>query len=177
MTTRSDEDLMIAYRNGDTGALRELFGRYARSLARAVQRMLRDEERTQDIVQQTFLQMHRARSDFDDSRRFRPWLYTIALNLARDELRRQKRRPESSLEREPQSEGESPERRVERQEASRRVRRAMVALSREQRQVVELHWFQGLTFPEIAEATGHGLSAVKVRAHRAYKRMRESLER
>ncbi|MEO1171669.1 MAG: sigma-70 family RNA polymerase sigma factor [Myxococcota bacterium] len=175
-STSSDEELMLAYREGDAQALRELFSRYAGPLTRAVTRMLRDEERSRDVVQQTFLQVHRARADFDRSRSFRPWLYTIGLNLARDELRRRGRRPEESLEYEPAGDEPTQEQAVQRSENRARLEAALAELSAEQREVVVLHWFEGLSFAEIATTTGAGLSAVKVRAHRAYKKMRQLLE-
>lgn len=167
---------MLAYRDGDNAALRALFSRYAGPLTRAVARMLRDEERSRDVVQQTFLQVHRARADFDRSRSFRPWLYTIGLNLARDELRRRGRRPEDALTQELASEDTGQEHAVELSENRARLEIALNQLSVEQREVVVLHWFEGLSFAEIASATGSGLSAVKVRAHRAYKKMRQLLE-
>src|SRR5262245_325792 len=95
---RSDEDLMLAYVRGDDGALREIFQRYAPLLVRLVQRQVGRQADAQHVVQQTFLQLHRARRDFRIDMRLRPWIMTIALNLTRDLLRRRGRRPESAME-------------------------------------------------------------------------------
>ena len=172
----TDEDLMRAYCAGDEKAFRELFDRYAEPLFRAVQRLLADESAARDVVQQAFLQMHRARNDFAPTRKFRSWIYTIALNLARAERRRRGRRREDGLADEPRhASDDTPDQHVEAVQSRHRMAKAMERLSREQREVIILHWYEGLSFPAIAHATGAGLSAVKVRAHRAYKKLREFL--
>ncbi|MEM6732420.1 MAG: RNA polymerase sigma factor [Myxococcota bacterium] len=177
LTDATDEQLMLAYREGDQAAFGELFSRYAERLMHAAMRIVDDEASARDVVQQAFLQMHRARNDFDGKRRFRPWIYTIALNLARDERRRRGRRREDELNREPESRASDgdPDAYVATTERRRRMAKALETLSEEQRQVVVLHWYEGLSFPEIAETTGAGLSAVKVRAHRAYKKLKAVL--
>ncbi|MEL6546503.1 MAG: RNA polymerase sigma factor [Myxococcota bacterium] len=174
---QTDEQLMSAYCAGDQAAFRELFGRYGERLALAALRIVGDEAAARDVVQQTFLQLHRARNDYDPSRSFRPWLYTIAMNLARDERRRQGRRREDALDMEPEADlgAQHPEQVVATQERRRVMASALATLSEDQRQVVVLHWYEGLSFPEIAQTTGAGLSAVKVRAHRAYKKLRAVL--
>ena len=127
----------------------------------------------QDLVQQTFLQVHRARRDFRPGSALRPWLYTIAANLRRESRRRAARRPELPLaeqtSREP-SVGPAAS-----TPAERLVRRALQDLPDGQREVVVLHWYEGYTFREIAQIVGASQSAVKVRAHRAYERLRAVL--
>ncbi len=167
---------MAAYRAGDASAFRELYERYSPVLYRMMLRDLRRPEEARDLVQQTFLQLHRARNDFDPSQRLRPWIFTIALNLKREHFRRVKRRPESPLE------GEALERVADpvggdgRVEATRALRVGLAELPRDQREVIELHWFEGLPFSEVAQVVGASLSAVKVRAHRGYTRLRHLLE-
>jgi RNA polymerase sigma-70 factor (ECF subfamily) len=169
---RSDEELMRAYAGGDQTALRELFERYAPILLRVVQRQVGRGPDAQDIVQQTFLQLHRARRDFRADTRFRPWIMTIALNLARDVLRRRGRRPEQPLEEQALPAAEAgPDR-----EVARRVRAALRGLPRDQREVIELHWFDELSFNEIAAIVGASSGAVRVRAHRGYVALRKTLE-
>jgi RNA polymerase sigma-70 factor (ECF subfamily) len=174
---QSDEELMAAYVAGDRAAFRVLFDRYAPILYRVMLRQLRAAEEAHDLVQQTFLQLHRARFDFRQGAKLRPWIFTIALNLKREHFRRTRRRPEAPLEldgrKDPATNGESP---LDREEA-RALRLAIEGLPPDQREVIELHWFEGLSFPEVAEIVGAGLSAVKVRAHRGYRRLREELKR
>lgn len=170
MGDRSDEDLLAAHVAGDEAAFAELFARYAPKLAAMFRRDLGRTEEVGDLVQQTFLQLHRARRDFDPSAKLRPWLYTIALNLKRQYFRRRGRRPESPLEdaAEPASNVPDPERRV----ADRELRQALDQLPRAQRDVIVLHWFEGLSFREISAVVGASQSAVKVRAHRGYGKLR-----
>lgn len=172
---KSDEELMFAYVAGDTGAFDELFARYAPVLLRVMRHQLRSQEEANDLVQQTFLQLHRARHDFRADASLRPWLFTIALNLKREHLRRVKRRPESELTLDGRSD---PKVRPEagRLEAARTLQFALEKLHPSQREVIELHWIAELSFSEIAELVGASVSAVKVRAHRGYSTLRELLE-
>lgn len=166
---------MRAYIAGDKAAFEELFHRYASKLYAVLQRDLFRKEEARDLVQQTFLQLHRARHDFDTSAQLRPWLFTIALNLKREHLRRLKRRPEAPLDLDGRTDPRGPARGVLRYEASRDLRAALSELKPDQSEVIELHWFGELSFPEVAEVVGTTLSAVKVRAHRGYARLRELL--
>ena len=88
---------MAAYVAGDRAALDELFQRLAPVLLRVLARQLPNREEANDLVQQTFLQLHRSRNDFREGARLRPWLFTIAINLKREHFRRVKRRPEAPL--------------------------------------------------------------------------------
>jgi RNA polymerase sigma-70 factor (ECF subfamily) len=172
---RSDEELMIAYGRGDAAAFRELFSRYAPLLLRMLLRQLRVREEANDFLQQTFLQLHRARLDFDTNQRFRPWIFTIALNLKREHFRRVRRRPEAPLDDALAAELGVEGRGTQRWEARRDLIHGLSKLRPEQREVIELHWFEGLSFPEIGECLGVSTNAVKVRAHRGYVTLRERL--
>ncbi|MGE0710590.1 MAG: RNA polymerase sigma factor [Planctomycetota bacterium] len=172
----SDEELFERYRAGDADAFRELHARYAPRLGALLRRSLYRQEEAADLVQQTFLQLHRARHDFRPGAAVRPWLYTIALNLARKHFRTLKRRPTKPLEGEVPDEAPPPGRPAERAEDVARLREALLELPENQREVIELHWFEGLPFAEVAQVVGASLSAVKVRAHRGYKRLRALLE-
>ena len=171
----SDEELMAAYVGGDENALRELWDRYSGPLLRVARRHLPSEDDARDLVQQTFLQVHRARRDFKTDGRFRPWLFTIALNLRREHYRRRARHPEAPLEFEPGKEPQTAAFDPTAGDTRDRVRRAIAALPAGQREVIELHWFEGFSFPEIAGMVGAQVNAVKVRAHRGYNALRQAL--
>src|SRR5687768_1408965 len=94
---RSDESLLEAYLNGDMPAFQRLVERYQRELYHFLVRFLGDRAAAEDVFQETFLQVHQSGGQFDLSRRFRPWLFTIAANKARDLMRSQARRPTSPL--------------------------------------------------------------------------------
>lgn len=173
---KSDEQLMAAYAAGDQASFNELFKRYAPRLMRMMRRKIASTEAADDLIQQTFLQLHRARADYDESRSFRPWIWTIAMNLQREYYRRRGRRPEASLEHDPPASSGRPGSALEQLERAQRLRAAVAALPAGQQEVIELHWFDELSFPEVAKVLGVGLSAVKVRAHRGYGALRESLK-
>ena len=166
---------MGAYVAGDAAAFRVIFERYAPLLMRAMLRELYMREEANDLVQQTFLQLHRARADFDPAQKLKPWIFTIALNLKREYFRRKKRRPERSLDAESALEPAVDALGAARVEARRTLARVLADLPADQREVIELHWFDELEFPEVAQVVGASVSAVKVRAHRGYVRLRQAL--
>lgn len=171
----SDEALMERYvRDGDRAAFEELFRRYAPRMLGLFRRSTGRDDLAQDLVQQTFLHMHRARRDFRLGRPVRPWLFAIAMNVRRDHVRRTSRRSETPLD--PVRHGE-PSQAPEASTATERVvRRALQQLPEAQREVVLLHYYEGLSMREVAQAVGASRSAVKVRAHRAYKVLRDILD-
>lgn len=173
MSEPTDEELMARYVAGDHDAFHEIWRRYHDALVRAVFRRVGNAEVSRDVVQQGFLQFHRARKDFREGAKVRPWLYTITLNLARDWGRKHGRR--TMVEYDDRNFPEEPDDYVVRAEDVQRVREALETLDERHREVIELHWFEGLSFREISEITGDGLSAVKVRAHRTYEKLRKVL--
>ncbi len=171
----TDEVLLARYVDaGDGSAFEALFRRYGGRITALFRRNGAGDTLAEDLAQQTFLQVHRARADFRRDGRVRPWIFAIALNTQREHWRRLKRRPEEAFE---------PERHVEPSVApgtssasDRLVRRALASLPEAQREVIVLHWFEGLPFEEIAAVVGASRAAVKVRAHRGYERLRVALQ-
>lgn len=163
---------------GERAAFEALFRRWAGKLHAFFRRGLwggaaGPDETANDLVQKTFLHVHRARADFEAGRQFRPWLYTIALNVRREEGRRRGRHREVlGVDDEALEPAVDP---TTTTASDRLVRRALAELPEAQREVVLLHWYEELSFPEIAELVGASVSAVKVRAHRAYEALRERL--
>ena len=94
---RTDEALVEAYLQGDWAALAELIGRFRQDLLNFLTRYLSSHAAAEDVFQETFLQVHLSADMFDPTRRFRPWLFTIAANKARDYHRKHKRRTTVSL--------------------------------------------------------------------------------
>jgi RNA polymerase sigma-70 factor (ECF subfamily) len=171
---RSDEDLMQAWSSGDATAFPELFHRYAGLLGRVLGRGLPRPEDSRDLVQQTFLQLHRARRDYRTGAPFRPWLLAIGANVRRMHLRASGRRPEVPVPTEELTAQVAPAD-PEKAERAAQVRAALDTLPPDQREVVWLHWFEGLSFQEVATIVGARDGTVRVRAHRAYERLREAL--
>src|SRR5438105_3938475 len=96
-TAGTDEQLLEAYCQGNKSAFAQLVERYQRELFHFLVRFLGDRAAAEDVFQETFLQVHQSANQFDPSRRFRPWLFTIAANKARDLMRSQARRPTNPL--------------------------------------------------------------------------------
>ena len=169
----TDEELLSAHLAGEPDAFRQLFARYAPRVFSAMIRQGLARSDAHDLVQQTFLLLHQARNDFEPGLRVRPWLWTIAFNLIRAE-RRGRGRSEARLDR------VARERQVgtalPTHEERYGVRLAIHRLPAHQQEVVMLHWYEGLSFPEIALVVEASESAVKVRAHRAYQRLRELID-
>jgi RNA polymerase sigma-70 factor (ECF subfamily) len=172
---RTDEELMAAWTAGDGAAFDELFRRLSPILLRLMRRQLLAREEANDLVQQTFLHLYRARHDFDPASKLRPWLFTIAMNLKREHLRRVKRRPEAPLVLDGRSDPSEGARGPEASDAARTLAAALERIPADQREVIRLHWLEGLSFPEVAAVVGASLSAVKVRAHRGYGALRRVL--
>jgi RNA polymerase sigma-70 factor (ECF subfamily) len=172
----SDEDLMAAYALGDERAFRVLFERHAPALRRAVRRRVDSEDDARDIVQQTLLNVHRARDAFDPQRKLRPWLFAIAMNMVREHHRRAGRRREYPLEAHHLQTSFEPPRVAQQLQAADSLRVAMEALLDNQREVIELRWWQDRSYEEISDMVGASVSAVRVRAHRGYQRLRGALE-
>lgn len=174
----SDEELMALYQEGNAQAFTELFGRYEGLLYNFFLRRLRDPGLCEDLYQKAFLNLHKARDRYDAGLKFRPWFFTIAYNLYRDELKRRSAVREElgeGMESAPAPAEAAPEAEALGLETSRRVREAVAALPEVQREVIELSRFEGLSYAEIGRVTGRTENAVKQAAHRAFEGLREKL--
>ncbi|HVU03286.1 MAG TPA: RNA polymerase sigma factor [Polyangiaceae bacterium] len=167
----TDEELMAKYLAGDREAFRELFRRYAPVVLRLVRRNVPPVD-AHDLVQLTFLHLHRGRKDFRTDARLRPWLCTIAINVRRQYLRSMRAKPATPTS--PEEQARVPAPGVS--DVVGRVRAALAELPADQQEVIMLHWMEGLSFLEVSEVVGASLSAVKVRAHRGYEILREHLK-
>lgn len=174
----SDEELARRYVGGDPSAFDLLFLRYQPRLRAVFARSFTDLPTVEDLVQATFLKLHRGRDRYDPRRPFRPWLYTIAMGVRQDELRRRYRLPPTAGEEAlTAAEGPAPPEVRFAGEASLadRVRAAIDGLPENQRVVIQLHRFEQLTFEEIGAALGVAPGSVRVRASRGYAALRERL--
>lgn len=172
----SDEELARRLFQGDDVAARTLLERYQRPLFGLLYRLTGNTADAEELFQETFVRVLRGASRFDCSRRFKPWLYTIAVNLARDRSSRSRHRANPEL----RASEDLPERDdidhevrfVERAD----VARALGELPEAQREAVVLRYFEGLSEPELASALGIPRGTVKSRLHHALSKMREALQ-
>jgi RNA polymerase sigma-70 factor (ECF subfamily) len=179
---RSDEELVEACQAGESSAFDLLVTRWEDKIRGAAYRLLGSEEEARDAAQEAFLKAYRALPGFKGEARFSSWLYRIAVNLCRDRLRRRKGRSLVSLdaleEVGPVIAARGPEAQdlVQQLDLRRAVRRAIGALPEEQREILILKEYQGLTFLEIAQALDLPVSTVKTRLYRGLGQLRLRLE-
>lgn len=188
MPTAPDEKIFERYRKGDDLALRTLIERHQDELLRFLYRLTGDRAAAEDVFQEAFLQVHVSMDSFDTTRKFRPWLFTIAANKARDHLRRKGRRPTLDLsapvsgsDRRGDSNGgaspsfvdllqvdvPAPDAAMDAQERDVLVQRALDGLSLPLREILLLAYFQRLSYVQIAEDLEIPLGTVKSRLHAA----------
>ena len=172
-------ELVARHLSGDARAFGELVGRYHGRLLNFTHRMIGDRERAEDLVQEAFIRVSRHLHRFDPSKKFSTCVYTIASNLAKNELRSHRRSPLVFYQsaRAPGDEDHSPlqyedsRSRPDDMFAGRQLKELVEAtlarLSPQYRQVLVLREFEGRSYEEIAEIAGCNLGAVKSRLHRA----------
>ncbi len=190
--SESDERLLSGFLSGDESAFAKLVGRHSQSLFQFVARFVRDLALAEDVVQETFLQVHQSAVGFDSARRFRPWLFTIAANKARDHLRGRARKREVYLGANPGPEGgeaevsfasllaaeqESPSEPLETSEQREIVRRIVAEMPEHLREVLVLGYYQRFAYKEIAEVLSIPLGTVKSRLHAAVAYFAEAYRR
>jgi RNA polymerase sigma-70 factor (ECF subfamily) len=167
--------------DADETALGALYDRWVRSLYSLVLHLLRDPDEAEDVVEETFWQAWRKADSYEPSRgAVSTWLLTIGRRKALDRLRARKRNREDSIESEGgfadlPSPSPDPESRAEGSDLREHVRAALRELPNEQREVLELGYFSGLSQAEIAEKTGQPLGTVKTRMRLAMQKLREPL--
>lgn len=183
---RSDEALFVAHRAGDPQALRLLIERYRSELHGFLVRLVGSQSGADDVFQEAFLQVHLSAESFDEERRFKPWLYTIAANKGRDYLRRQKRRAAVSLDAPATKNGDGslvdlleggedvPSETLERDDEREAVKKVIDELPPHFREILLLGYFQKLSYAQIADSLAIPLGTVKSRLHAAVASFAES---
>lgn len=177
----SDLELLAFIGRSDRDALAALYDRYGRRVFSLAARILSDPVASEEITQDVFLSIWRRGGSYSpDKGKFTTWLFSIAHNRTIDELRRRKRdrnRDNDDVEEHLDiiSADISPDDSAVAQSEYSRVRGALALLPPEQRTVVELAYFRGLTQAEIAVMTGQPLGTVKTRMRLALKKLRDAL--
>ena len=173
-----DEILMAAYQAGNEAAFRELFDRYSGSVYGFLVRRLGDRALADDLYQEAFLRLHRARADYDSRRPFRAWLFSIVHHLLTDTFRARARTPQTgSLDDTLARHGDerSPERIAAARQQTATLHRAMESLSADEATVLILARLEGLSYDDIGEILGRSAAATKQLAYRALKRVRAEM--
>jgi RNA polymerase sigma-70 factor, ECF subfamily len=174
-TMEPDDAAMRRVAEGDSEALAALFDRHKRRLFAFLYCLVGEQATAEDLVSETFLRLYGARAHYRAGTGFTPWLFAIARNLARGELRRRGvvQRAQQRLWQEAQTEPEAWS--SDRMEIRTRVRAALARLPEEQRAAIILKEFQGLSYEEIGRVLGCNEAAARARTYRARNTLREHL--
>ncbi len=169
-----DEELVRRFRAGQHSAFAELVGRYERPLVNFLCRMVGDPSRAEELFQETFLRVFKHVARFDTSRQFKTWAYTIASNLAKNELRR--RRVELPISSTLSSRCPNARDMLETSERQQAVKAAIGELPQDQQLVLTMRIYNGLTYSEIGEVLACSPGTAKSRMFYAIEKLRSRLE-
>jgi RNA polymerase sigma-70 factor, ECF subfamily len=184
-----DVRLMLEVRDDNAAAFEELMLRYQNRLVTILDHLTGRRDRGEELAQEVFLRVYRSRKNYVPGSKFSTWLFTIANNVASNDLRNMSRRREVHLE--PQdsgamanpmegvavaASGQMPTRRLDKQEMQDVVRLAISTLNERQRLAVLLSRFEEMSYAEIAETMDLSTQAVKSLLSRARENLRTALE-
>jgi RNA polymerase sigma-70 factor (ECF subfamily) len=182
----SDEHLMARLREGDESALNALMGRWQVPLRRFLYRFLQSDAQALDVAEETFVRIYSSRNRYSEAQPFRPWVFAIATNLARNQLRWRRRHPGESLDgssgpylarEDALLENATPADQLGRAERAAAVRDAIARLPEDLRTAVLLFEYEDLPQAEIAVIMGCSAKAVETRLYRARGLLKKALER
>jgi len=180
----SDEVLIARFQDGDNYAFDLLVKRYKDPLLNFVYRFIGERTEAEDIVQETFLRLFKNKHYYKEIARFSTWIYTIASNLAKTELRKRKRRNILSISNYMSTEKDydipdedsDPESEANSVVTDQIIQKAINKLSPKFKEVIVLRDIQGFAYEEIAEIVKIPLGTVKSRVNRARLKLQEDLE-
>jgi RNA polymerase sigma-70 factor (ECF subfamily) len=186
-----DVQLMLRVKGGDETAFAQLVLGYQDRLVGLFTNMFSDPSLAEDLAQDVFLRIYRARAGYEPTAKFSTWVFQIAHNLANNSRRSKGRKKETQFRTEdsgPQSTKPSesqiseksalmPTRQMDKQEMQIRVQEALATLSDRQRMAVLLHRFEGMSYIDIGEAMELSPQAVKSLLSRARENLRQALEK
>jgi RNA polymerase sigma-70 factor (ECF subfamily) len=183
-----DIRLMLRVRADEPGAFEQLVEQYQHRLVAVMAHLVGSADEAEDLAQEVFLRVYRARQRYRPRSKFSTWLFTIANNLALNALRSRQRKPTSPLpvhesgplgprpqEQMVHDPGTGPQQRVQKQELAALIRQALDQLNERQRMAVVLNKFEDMNYIEIAEVMGLTTKAIKSLLSRARANLRETL--
>src|SRR5438034_3940385 len=184
-----DTRLMIAVRDDEPGAFEELVERYQHRLVGVLHHLVGNAEEAEDLAQEVFLRVYRARKKYRARCKFSTWLFTIANNLALNMLRSRQRKPVVPLHTHDSGplgprpaehlvldSGNQPVQRMQQQELAAIIRKALDGLNERQRMAVLLNKFEDMNYAAIAQVMGLTVKAVKSLLCRARTNLRAALQ-
>ncbi|MEO8382963.1 MAG: RNA polymerase sigma factor [Acidobacteriota bacterium] len=174
----SDQELMRIVQAGDFSPASEIYDRYSGRIYNFAFRFLRNAEASEDAVQEVFVKMLKHANQFHGDAKLSTWLFSITANWCRDYLRKSDNKPKESddvLVTLPSPSELAPDRTLEQRENEKLVRKALEALTAEQREAILLSRYHGLSYAEIAQIAGCSEGAVKTRVFRAMETLKKTL--
>ncbi len=180
----TDEELIARFQQGDERAYIELVRRYKDRLMNFVYRYLNSREQAEDVVQDTLLKLYTSAHMYREIAKFSTWIFTIAANLAKSELRRIKRRRVISIhemgfddkEYEIPSEDFNPEKESTASYGEKQIQQAIDTLPNQFKTVIILREVQQLSYEEISQILGISIGTVKSRINRGRLRLQKLLK-
>ena len=176
VTPATDDELMARVSAGDQRAFAELYERHRRAVFTFLLHLTGARPSAEDLLQEAFLRVWRARAHYRASGEFRAWIFTIGRHLTVDLFRRQGLTWEDDpAELDSVASRDAPDRSAEARDDLARLRRALAELPPAQREVIVLARLAGLNAGEVAQVTGSTPGAVRVQLHRALQKLRALL--
>ena len=170
---RTDEELMVAVREGRLDQLEPLFGRHRDALYDFFSRLTGSRVSSEDLVQEVFVRILKYRRSYREANRFVTWMYQIARNARADYLRKHRIVPETAAFTGTEQGITMPSRQLEENEEKALLQCALMQMSESNRELLILARFQEMKYIDIAELLGIDVRVVKSRVHRAMKELRD----
>jgi RNA polymerase sigma-70 factor (ECF subfamily) len=186
---RTDEELMLAFANGDELAFENLYYRYEKPILNFINRILMNSTEAETYCQETFFRVVRAKNKYEPKASFKTWIYQIALNLCRDRKRRMRHRSHLSLDSQAPLHADENlslrdtvrdssvniEKQMEKHIMHGFVKKALAGLSPDEHFVITMKEYQGLKLVEISQIMNCPLGTIKSHCHRAHKKLAKAL--
>jgi RNA polymerase sigma-70 factor (ECF subfamily) len=188
---RTDEELMLRYRDGDKDAFEMLYRRYEKPVLDLIYRMVIDASAAESLCQDAFYGVVRSRKRYKATAQFKTWLFQIAINLCRDRMRRMKHRVHLSLNAPIRSQNDggielqdclsdpSPgaAANLESAQMESLIKAAIASLPEEEHLVVVMREYQSMPYSEIAEVMNCPIGTLKSHNHRAHQKLKKILSK
>lgn len=183
-----DAELMLRVKRGDAAAFEQLVEKYKQPVVNLLNRTVRDATEAEDLAQNVFVQVYKSADRYRVEAKFSTWLFTIARNLALNEIRRRSRHPAESLDASLDPQDEAPARQFEdrrnvsapdqllQDELTTKVESALAELPENQRTAILLYKEKDMSYDQISEILGCSLSATKSLIHRGRETLKQKLK-
>lgn len=169
----NDEQLIIEVKNGNLDSLVPLFDKYQGKIYNFFLRVTHDPTSSEDLTQTVFSRIIKYRTSYKEVYSFKSWIYQIARNVHVDHYSKKKLWATESEQEQYYADSRDAIAAMEKEQKEQILKEALALLSPEHREIIELSRFQDLKYDEISQITGNSVGAVRVKVHRAVKKLKE----